>query len=103
MPLAQLLEACERVIEPTAAGGRRHAEEGIRHPTHRGDDHGGPASIPGARIADNLNQPLNCFRIGDGGAAEFLDNHKQKILYGKAGVTAMRAAPVTDRDRRGPA
>jgi hypothetical protein len=31
---------------------------------------------------------LNCFRIGDGGAAEFLDNHKPKILYGKAGVIA---------------
>jgi hypothetical protein len=25
---------------------------------------------------------LNCFRIGDRGAAEFLDNHKQRILYG---------------------
>ena len=29
---------------------------------------------------------MNCFRIGDGGAAEFLDDHKPKILYGKVGV-----------------
>jgi hypothetical protein len=31
---------------------------------------------------------LNRFGIGDGGTTEFLDNHKQQILYGKAGVAA---------------
>jgi hypothetical protein len=46
---------------------------------------------------------LNCFWIGDGGAAEFLDNHKPKILYGKAGVAARVIASITDRDRPGPA
>ena len=35
-----------------------------------------------------MNQSLNRFGIGDGGAAEFLDNHKEQILYGKAGVAA---------------
>jgi hypothetical protein len=29
---------------------------------------------------------LNRFRVSDRGTAEFLDNHKQQILYGKAGV-----------------
>jgi hypothetical protein len=29
---------------------------------------------------------LNRFGISDRGAAEFLDNHKQQILYGKAGA-----------------
>jgi hypothetical protein len=31
---------------------------------------------------------LNRFGISDRGAAEFLDNHKQQILYGKLGSTA---------------
>jgi uncharacterized protein (DUF2062 family) len=31
---------------------------------------------------------LNGFGIGDRRAAEFLDNHKEQILYGKAGVAA---------------
>jgi hypothetical protein len=38
-----------------------------------------------------MYQSLNRFGVSDGGTPEFLDNHKQKILYGKAGV---------DRDRR---
>jgi hypothetical protein len=29
---------------------------------------------------------LNRVRVGDRGTAELLDNHKQQILYGKAGV-----------------
>jgi hypothetical protein len=42
---------------------------------------------------------MNCFGIGDRGAAEFLDNHKEQILYGNAGVAS--AAPrITDRERR---
>jgi hypothetical protein len=41
---------------------------------------------------------LNCFGIGDRSAAEFLNNHKQQILYGKAGVAA--GYRITDRDRR---
>jgi hypothetical protein len=92
MAFAQLIEACERVVEATAAGGRSNTEERIGHSAHGGDDNGGPASVAGARSANNLNQPLNCFGIGDGGTAEFLDNHKQKILYGKAGVTAPSGA-----------
>jgi hypothetical protein len=42
-----------------------------------------------------LNQSLNRLRIGDRGAAEFLNNHKQQILYGKAGV-----ASATNQDQR---
>jgi hypothetical protein len=81
MPLAQLVETCERVFETAPACGRGNTEERIRDAAHRGDDDGGPASVPRAGVPDNLNQSLNCFWIGDRGAAEFLDNHKQKILY----------------------
>jgi hypothetical protein len=58
--------------------------------------------VPGARAPDNLNQPLNCFGIGDRGTTEFLDNHKELILYGKAAVAAQRSR-ITDPERRLPA
>src|SRR5262245_22517217 len=88
MPLAQLIETGQRVLEAPTASRRGDAEERIGDAAHRRDDDGGPPPIPRARVADNLNQSLNGFGIGDGRAAEFLDNHKEQILYGKAGVAA---------------
>jgi hypothetical protein len=51
---------------------------------------------------NNLNQSLNCFSIGDRGAAEFLNNHKEQILYGKAGVASVRPR-ISGPDPRLPA
>src|SRR4029079_10388576 len=99
MPLAQLIEACQRVLEAPTASRRRDAEERIGDAAHRRHDDGGPPSIARARGADNLNQSLNSFGIGDRGAAEFLDNHKEQILYGKAGGAA-GFTRITDLDRR---
>ena len=55
----------------------------------------GPRPSARARVPNNLNQSLNRLGIGDRGAAEFLNNHKQQILYGKAGVAA-----ATNQDQR---
>jgi hypothetical protein len=103
MPLAQLIEACQRVLEAPSASRRRNAEERVGDAAHRRDDDGGPPPIPQARGADNLNQSLNGFWIGDGRAAEFLDNHKEQILYGKAAVAARHYARISDLDRLLPA
>jgi len=86
MPLAQLVEARQRILQAAAACTGGDAEERVGHAAHRGHDDSRPATVPRARRLNNVNQSLNGFGIGDRGAAEFLDNHKEQILYGKAGV-----------------
>jgi hypothetical protein len=83
MPLAQLIEPPERIVETPAPSRCGESQQRVGHAAHRGYDHGGPASVARARRVNNLNQSLNCFGIGDRGAAEFLDNHKQQILLRK--------------------
>jgi hypothetical protein len=94
-----LIETCQRVLDTPSPSRCGDAKQCIGNAAHRRHHDGGSASIARAGVADNVNQSLYCFGIGDGGAAEFLDNHKQQILYGKAGVAA--AGPwITDRDLR---
>jgi len=102
MPLTQLIETRQRVFEASSASRGGDAKERIGDAAHRRDDDGRATSVPGARAPDNLNQPLNGFGVGDRRAAEFLDNHKELILYGKA-VVAARPSRIIDPDRRRPA
>ena len=89
--LAQLLEPGERVVEPAAAGRRGDAQQRIGHAAHRGHHDGGTSAVARPRRANDIDQSLNRFGVSDGGTAEFLDDHKQQILYGKAGMDRGRS------------
>src|SRR5262245_47605754 len=103
MPLAQLVKTCERVLEAPSASRGGDTEQRIGDAAHRRNDDGGPPSVSRARVSDNLNQSLNRFGIGDGGAAEFLDNHKEQILLRKGWGCRAASPRITDLDRRLPA
>ena len=97
MPLAQLFETRQRVVHAPGARGRRDREQRIGHAAHRGHDDRGTAPIARPGRPNDVNQSLNRFRVSDRGTAEFLDNHKQQILYGKAGVVPVSAFVLVAR------
>lgn len=86
MPLAQLFEPCKRILSTTGARGRRNGQQRVGHAAHRRHNDRRTAAIARPGRADDLNQSVNRVWICDRSTAEFLDNHKQIILYGKAGV-----------------
>ena len=98
----QLLETRQRIIDAATTGGRRNGEQRIGDAAHRRHDDRWTAAIARPGRADDLNQSSNCVWVSDGGTAEFLDNHEQQILYGKAGVDRARTWTSASR-RRGPA
>ena len=90
VPFAQLLETRKRLVDAASAGRRRNGEQRVGDAAHRRHDDRGSAAIARPRRTDDLNQASDRVGVGDGRAAEFLDNHKQQILYGKAGVGRVR-------------
>jgi len=88
--LAQLLETRKRIFDAATAGRSRNGEQRVGDAAHRRHHDRWTAAIAQPGRANDLNQSSNCVWVSDGGTAEFLDNHEQQILYGKAGVDRVR-------------
>ena len=75
MSIADLAHLRERVVELRGAGRGGDAEQPVGDTAHRGHHDCRTASIARPRRPYNFNQASDSFGVGDGGAAEFLNDH----------------------------
>ena len=73
--LAHVVDARQRVAKPIGSGSRRHIEQRVGDTAHRRHDDGRTAAVARPRGSHDLDQSADRVGIGDGRAAEFLDNH----------------------------